>query len=64
MNRFFLFLATAALVALAGCASSPKTGDPTASDVDGNGNKVSAIPWNKPQSWEGGGMMGAAMGGN
>jgi len=64
MNRFFLFLIAAVALAFAGCAGANKadvSADST-SDVDGNGNKVSSIPWNRPQSWESGGMLGSAMG--
>ena len=62
MNRFLLLLIAAGMLALAGCASTPKDSADNTSDIDGNGNKVSAIPWNRPQSWEGGGMLGSAMG--
>ncbi|MES2309182.1 MAG: hypothetical protein V4507_10030 [Verrucomicrobiota bacterium] len=47
---------SAAFIALNGCASSQ---DPNNTDP----NHVSNIPWNKPQSWEGGGMLGGALGG-
>ncbi|SDU07554.1 hypothetical protein SAMN05444156_1816 [Verrucomicrobium sp. GAS474] len=63
MNRFLLLFLAAATLALAGCAGGAKPDDTqSTSDVDGNGNKVSSIPWNRPQSWEGGGMLGGAMG--
>ena len=41
---------------LIGCASSKET---TGTETD----RVSNIPWNKPQSWEGGGALGGALGG-
>lgn len=39
-----------------GCASSK---DANSTEPD----RVSNIPWNKPQSWEGGGALGGALGG-
>ncbi len=43
-----------------GCAS---TTDPQQQQVDQNPN-ASAIPWNRPQSWESQGMMGGFGQGN
>jgi outer membrane biogenesis lipoprotein LolB len=47
----FLLIAAAALV-LAGCALD--------SDIS-PAHAEGALPWNRPQSWEGAGAMGAAM---
>jgi hypothetical protein len=47
-----LLLAAAALVA--GCASSePEKPKPPQADRD-----VSTLPWNRPQNWEGKGVLG------
>lgn len=37
---------------LAGCASSETADDP---------NRVSTIPWNRPERWEGAGPLGGMM---
>ncbi len=52
--RLFLLLAVAAL-AQGGCADSSKT---PPQDVDANGQPVSSVPWNKPESWETSGQLG------
>jgi hypothetical protein len=39
------------ILALGGCASSKDT-------TRENREKVSTVPWNKPQSWEGKGVLG------
>lgn len=54
----FLFLLSLIAVLITGCASSEKQADGTAPDA----RPVSTIPWNRPQSWEGGGALGGAMG--
>jgi outer membrane biogenesis lipoprotein LolB len=41
---------------LAGCSDSATT--PSANNVDSNGQPVSAVPWNKPESWETSGQLG------
>ena len=41
---------------LAGCSGSATT--PTNQNVDANGQPVSAVPWNKPESWETTGQLG------
>ena len=51
-----VLLAGVALVQV-GCSSSATT--PTSSNIDANGNPVSAVPWNKPESWETQGQLGA-----
>ena len=39
-----------------GCSGSATT--PTSSNVDANGQPVSAVPWNKPETWETTGQLG------
>ncbi len=41
---------------VAGCSGSATV--PTSQDVDANGNAVSSVPWNKPESWETTGQLG------
>jgi len=41
---------------LAGCSDSPPP--PSAENVDSNGQPVSSVPWNKPESWETTGQLG------
>jgi len=49
MRRWLLLLSLAAVTGFAvGCASSNTSND----------EKVSTIPWNRPQSWEGAGALG------
>lgn len=55
MNRFGLFLILSTLL-LAGCATAPSTDITTPES-----SAVSAIPWNKPASWEGSGALGGFM---
>ena len=55
MNRFGILLILSALL-LAGCATSPSTDITTPES-----SAVSAIPWNKPASWEGSGALGGFM---
>jgi PBP1b-binding outer membrane lipoprotein LpoB len=43
-----------------GCSSADTS--PSAGNVDANGNTVSSVPWNKPESWETEGQLGNAMG--
>jgi hypothetical protein len=45
-------LLAAGLAALSGCASTQETEDP---------NRVSTIPWNRPERWEGPGVFGGMM---
>jgi len=44
-----------ALTFFSGCAS-------TTADTDPNGQAPTSMPWNKPESWEGTGALGGAMG--
>jgi hypothetical protein len=52
MRRINWLLIAAALLALGGCAM-----DSEVSPAHAEGS----LPWNRPQSWEGAGAMGAAM---
>ncbi|MCE9587311.1 MAG: hypothetical protein K8R57_03240 [Verrucomicrobia bacterium] len=55
MNRFGILLILSTLL-LAGCATAPSTDITTPES-----SAVSAIPWNKPASWEGSGALGGFM---
>ncbi|MCE0496820.1 MAG: hypothetical protein LV481_02575 [Methylacidiphilales bacterium] len=44
-----------------GCASSNDT-SPSGGNVDASGQPVSSVPWNKPESWESNGQLGAMQG--
>jgi len=57
--RLLLFLLPVVLFQT-GCASSATP--PAANNIDADGNQVSSVPWNKPESWESQGQLGA-MGG-
>lgn len=52
MRRISLFLIAAAALSMVGCAL-----DSEISPAHAEGS----LPWNRPQSWEGAGAMGAAM---
>jgi outer membrane biogenesis lipoprotein LolB len=54
--RLLLLLAGLALTQ-AGCSSTDKTA--ANSQVDSNGQQVSAVPWNKPENWETNGQLGS-----
>jgi len=57
MTRFRSILLLLPLVLLqAGCSSSATA--PAANNVDANGQPVSSVPWNKPESWETTGQLG------
>jgi len=53
--RSILLLLPLALIQ-AGCSSSSTV--PAAQNVDSNGQPVSSVPWNKPESWETTGQLG------
>jgi PBP1b-binding outer membrane lipoprotein LpoB len=53
--RSILLLLSLALLQM-GCSSNATT--PTSTNVDANGQPVSAVPWNKPESWETSGQLG------
>ena len=57
MTRLRSILLLVPLVLLqAGCSSSETV--PSANNVDANGQPVSSVPWNKPESWETTGQLG------
>lgn len=43
-----------------GCSSADTS--PSAGNVDANGQQVSSVPWNKPESWETQGQLGGLQG--
>jgi len=53
--RPILLLIALALLQM-GCSSTTPT--PSADNIDANGQPVSAVPWNKPESWETSGQLG------
>jgi PBP1b-binding outer membrane lipoprotein LpoB len=59
MIRVRLLLLPLALF-LAGCSNTPPA--PDANNVDANGQPVSSVPWNKPESWETQGQLGGMQG--
>jgi hypothetical protein len=56
--RSLLLLVPIALMQVA-CSGNPSA--PPANNVDSSGQTVSAVPWNKPDSWETQGQLGSAM---
>jgi len=54
IRSLFALAVLSALAFLAGCAST--------ADTDTSGQAPSNMPWNKPESWEGTGALGGAMG--
>ena len=57
MTRLRSILLLVSLVLLqAGCSGSATT--PADDNVDANGQPVSSVPWNKPESWETTGQLG------
>ena len=56
--RSLFLLVPLALMQVA-CSGNPSA--PPPDNVDSNGNTVSAVPWNKPDSWETQGQLGSAM---
>ncbi len=57
--RLILLLLPLALFQ-AGCSSNSTA--TSQNNVDANGQPVSSVPWNKPESWETSGQLGNAMG--
>ncbi len=57
MRLRLLLLLFPAVVSLSGCASSSTASVPDANNVDANGQAVSSVPWNKPESWETDGQL-------
>jgi hypothetical protein len=60
MKRICLLLLLASITPMVSACSSADT-SPTAGNVDSNGNAVSSVPWNKPESWETNGQVGQAL---
>lgn len=58
--RLFLLLLPVVFVQV-GCSSSSQTSSQSG-DIDANGQPVSAVPWNKPESWETNGQLGGMTG--
>ncbi len=52
MRFFLLVLIAASSFFITGCATDSQPSDP---------NRVSSIPWNRPEKWEGQGPMGGMM---
>lgn len=59
MRRILLLLA-ACTVMFTGCSSAPKKEESAKEDADGE--KVSTLPWNKPEKWEKTGNIGGGAG--
>ena len=55
-----LLLLVPVVLVQAGCSSTATT--PAAENVDSSGQPVSAVPWNKPESWETTGQLGGMSG--
>jgi hypothetical protein len=53
MHRLLLLLVPMALI---GCSTADTS--PSGGNVDANGQPVSSVPWNKPESWETNGQLG------
>jgi len=51
-----LLLLLPLVLLVAGCSGDATT--PTTSNVDANGQPVSNVPWNKPETWETTGQLG------
>jgi PBP1b-binding outer membrane lipoprotein LpoB len=57
MTRFrLIFLLIPLALFQVGCSGSSTV--PAADNVDANGQPVSSVPWNKPESWETNGQLG------
>ena len=57
--RLLLLLLPVALVQV-GCSSADSS--PSAGNVGADGQTVSSVPWNKPESWETTGALGGMTG--
>lgn len=55
--RFLLLLLPAVFIGCSSTDTSPSNGN-----VDANGQPVSSVPWNKPESWETQGQLGGMTG--
>ena len=56
--RLILFLLPVLLLQT-GCSSTPSSASNNPNNLDANGQPVSAVPWNTPESWETQGQLGA-----
>jgi len=56
--RLLLFLLPVLLLQT-GCASTESQAANAPSNLDANGQPISSVPWNKPESWESQGQLGA-----
>jgi hypothetical protein len=52
--RLFLLFVPMAFI---GCSTNDTS--PSGGNVDASGQPVSSVPWNKPESWETNGQLGA-----
>jgi hypothetical protein len=52
MRALFLIVILAGVLFVGGCATDSQPKDP---------DRVSSIPWNRPQTWEGQGPLGGMM---
>ncbi len=57
--RLLLLLVPVAFLQV-GCSNADTS--PSAGNVDANGQTVSSVPWNKPESWETDGQLGGLTG--
>jgi len=57
--RFFLLFLPVILFQT-GCSNANPS--PTSGNLDSDGNQVSSVPWNKPESWETQGQLGGMAG--
>ncbi|PTY01533.1 hypothetical protein DB346_12330 [Verrucomicrobia bacterium LW23] len=63
MRKLFTLLLVAVVCSFtAGCASTDQTAASSGPDLDPDGNRVSTVPWGRPEKWESGGQLGSAMG--
>ena len=56
-----LLLLVPAVLVQVGCSSANTS--PSSGNIDANGQPVSSVPWNKPESWETQGQLGGLGGG-
>ena len=62
MKRFSWLLLLPVVWLQCGCASTDTASNvPAPDNIDSNGQAVSSVPWNKPESWETSGQMGGMM---
>jgi hypothetical protein len=54
-----LLLLVPAVLVQVGCSTTSPDAQISQQSTDANGQPVSAVPWNKPESWETDGQLGA-----